>query len=237
MIKINKKMLILLAALIVLVVALVIFSSLNKTGFNDSNINSNINSNGKKQTTPTGQNQLGTVQEVTENLNGTANGALIAVGTSTELVPATPGSAALGAAGTPQTNQNFSPTNPSVTSNNPTVLSSLSSMPGTSEAPKQEVIAADKIPGEALKLTVSDAGFSPKEFTIQAGQKVSLAITSLDMNTHVFIFPNAALMGLQTMVLGQETKLLTFTAPDPGIYEFRDDIPNLRANTGKMIIK
>ena len=127
--------------------------------------------------------------------------------------------------------------NPTVTSENPAVTAALSSLPGSDAAPKQAVIKAEEIPSAAIKLSVSDSGFTPKEFTIKAGQQVSLAITAVGSSTHVFIFPMASLMGLQTMVSNQETKMITFTAPNAGTYTFRDDIPGFRENTGSMIVK
>jgi len=127
--------------------------------------------------------------------------------------------------------------NPTVTSADPAVTMALSSMPGSDAAPKQAVIKAEEIPSAAIKLSVSDSGFTPKEFTINSGQEVSLAITAVGSSTHVFIFPMASLMGLQTMVSNGETKMITFTAPNAGTYTFRDDIPDFRKNTGSMIVK
>ena len=117
------------------------------------------------------------------------------------------------------------------------VNSPLSAFPGSAEAPKQTVVTADKIPTDAIKLAVSASGFSPSSFSVKAGQSVILAISSTDTNTHVFIFPTAALMGLTTMVSGGETKTISFTAPAAGTYSFRDDIPSYRSNTGTMIVK
>lgn len=119
----------------------------------------------------------------------------------------------------------------------PSAPAQLSVMPGSPEAPKQAVIKAEEVPAAAIKLTVSDSGFSPKEFTVQAGQKASLAVTASGDNTHVFIFPNASLMALTMMVSGGETKVMEFTAPAAGTYTFRDDIPTFRNNTGTMIVK
>lgn len=128
-------------------------------------------------------------------------------------------------------------TNPTVKSPAPiTPASNLSAAPGSPEAPKQETVAVDKIPAKSIKIQVSDKGFEPKEFTVKSGQSVTLALTSTD-NIHVFLFPNASLMALTTMVLGGETKTITFNAPAAGTYAFRDDIPANRANTGSMIVK
>jgi heme/copper-type cytochrome/quinol oxidase subunit 2 len=127
--------------------------------------------------------------------------------------------------------------NPGAVSASPVVAAALSSMPGSENAPKQEVVKDDKIPAKAIKLSVSESGFTPKEFTVSSGQEVSLAISNTGNSTHVFIFPMASLMGLQTMVSAGETKVTTFTAPNAGTYTFRDDIPNFRQNVGNMIVK
>ena len=113
----------------------------------------------------------------------------------------------------------------------------LSSLPGSPEAPKQEIVATDNVPTSAVKIKVSADGFNPKTFTIKSGQSVTLALTSTDSGTHAFLFPTASLMGLTTMVSGEETKIITFKAPAVGSYSFRDDIPSFRSNTGTMIVK
>jgi len=115
---------------------------------------------------------------------------------------------------------------------------SLSALPGSPEAPKQEVIAKNKeVSAKAIKLGVSASGFSPQEFTINAGEEVILAISATDDKAHLFLFPNATLMALTTMVFGKQTKTITFNAPAAGIYEFNDGIPAYSGNTGKMIVK
>lgn len=119
----------------------------------------------------------------------------------------------------------------------PPIPVSLGLMPGSPEAPKQEQVEVKDIPAKAVKLEVSDQGFSPKEFTIAANQPVSLAITAVGSNGHVFLFPTASLMALTVMVSGGDTKVINFTAPAAGSYAFRDDIPRFRANTGTMIVK
>lgn len=114
---------------------------------------------------------------------------------------------------------------------------SLRAMPGSPEAPKQEVVAADKVPAQAIRIDISDKGFSPKEFRVKSGAEVTLALNSTDGNTHVFVFPSASLMGLTVMVLDGSIKTVTFNAPKAGSYLFRDDIPAYRANTGMMIVE
>lgn len=113
----------------------------------------------------------------------------------------------------------------------------LSAMPGSPEAPKQVVIEEGRMPEVAVKLSVSSEGFEPSEFKIKSGEKINLVLTGTDGKTHVFLFPYNSLMGLMLAVNNNESKMVTFTAPEPGTYEFRDDVPDFRANTGKMIVE
>ncbi len=114
---------------------------------------------------------------------------------------------------------------------------SLSALPISKEAPKKEAVKKDDIPAQAVRLNISAEGFSPSEFRVKAGAATTLALTATDGNTHVFIFPNASLMGLTTMVFGGETKIVTFKAPAAGSFSFRDDIPGYNQNIGTMIVE
>jgi len=118
-----------------------------------------------------------------------------------------------------------------------TFTGSLNSMPGSPDAPKQVLIDPKNVPSSAIKISVSSKGFSPKEFTVQAGKPVTLALTGTDTGTHVLIFPGSSLMSLMLVVSNSATRVVTFTAPTSGTYTFRDDIPDNRANTGDMIVK
>lgn len=113
----------------------------------------------------------------------------------------------------------------------------LNALPGSPEAPKQTEVKPNEIPAQAVKIDITAAGFSPKEFRVREGAAITLALSASDGQTHVFIFPDASLMGLTTMVLGGSTKTLTFNAPKAGSYSFRDDIPQFRANSGVMIVE
>lgn len=114
---------------------------------------------------------------------------------------------------------------------------SLSAIPNSPAAPKQEVVEANEIPAKAIKIDMTALGFSPREFRVKPGTEVTLALSSSDGETHVFIFPLPSLMGLTTMVLGGEIKTITFKVPSTGSYAFRDDIPRYRMNTGTMIVE
>lgn len=93
----------------------------------------------------------------------------------------------------------------------------------------------DAIPKGAIQLTVSDQGFSPKEFSVATGRKVSLAITSTD-GLHSFFFLQDPTLALVNATIAPEiTQLVEFTAPKAGEYIFQDQqLPN---NHGKMIVK
>ncbi len=113
----------------------------------------------------------------------------------------------------------------------------LNTLPGSPDAPQQVQVDSSQVPVGSVRLEISDRGFNPSEFTVLAGQPVSLAISAVGANTHVFIFPDSSLMGLTMMISGGETKVLNFTAPEAGNYNFRDDIPTFRQNTGVMLVK
>jgi hypothetical protein len=114
----------------------------------------------------------------------------------------------------------------------------LNTLPDSLGAPKQEFLADGNIPAGAIKLEVSDSGFTPKEFTVFAGQPVSLALKATGSNSHAFLFPDASLMALTMMIYGGDTKMINFIAPEAtGTYPFRDDIPQFRQNTGAMIVR
>lgn len=114
----------------------------------------------------------------------------------------------------------------------------LNALPGSIDAPQQLKVNDEvKVPEGAVRLEVSDSGFNPKQFTVLAGQPVSLAVSASGPGAHVILFPDVSLMGLTMMINSGDTKIVNFIAPAPGEYLFRDDIPALRQNTGKMIVK
>jgi len=115
------------------------------------------------------------------------------------------------------------------------VPASLGVPTGTKGAPKQEAVEVEKIPLGSIKIEVSDQGFKPQEFTVNAGQPISLAITSTDQNLHVMTFARGDLAGLTTVLQPGETKILNFSAPGAGSFSFRDG--TIVKNTGTMIVK
>lgn len=119
----------------------------------------------------------------------------------------------------------------------------LNVMPGNADAPTESapikspnVIAND---ANTVKMTVSSAGFNPKEFTVKPGQLVNFVLTSGDEFTHVFRFDDDALLAAVLGVAGHETRVKSWNAPKAGTYAFHCDIPShaARGEVGKMIVK
>ena len=112
-------------------------------------------------------------------------------------------------------------------------------LPGSPEAPKQSRALDEKeIPLDAVKLTVTESGFIPNEFTVKVGQAITLSLTSGD-KTHVFKFDDAGLQAVAIGVAGNETRAITFNAPTAGDYSFYCDVPGHRGRgeTGVMHVK
>jgi len=103
-------------------------------------------------------------------------------------------------------------------------------------APMEE----SEIPEEAFRITMTASGISPSSFEVDKGVKVVLSITSGDEWTHVFKFEDESLKDAVVGVAPNETRVITFYAPDePGEYEFHCDLPGhtARGETGKMIVR
>lgn len=113
--------------------------------------------------------------------------------------------------------------------------------PMSPEAPRQTPpLAKAALPESTVKLEVSASGWSPAEFSVKAGSAVTLAISSIDDFTHVFMFNDSALSAVAVGVSPQETRAITFNAPsEAGEYPFSCDVPGHagRGEVGKMIVK
>lgn len=114
-------------------------------------------------------------------------------------------------------------------------------VPGSENAPRQtDVIPASELPNTAIKLTVTEKGFSPKEFAVKAGESTTLSLTSDDSQTHILKFDSASLSAVAIGVETKQTRAITFNAPKtPGEYTFYCMVLGhaSRGETGKMIVK
>lgn len=114
------------------------------------------------------------------------------------------------------------------------------SEPGTPENPQQSSpVSESQVPAETIKLSVSAAGFTPSGFIVNAGETVSLSLTSEDQ-THVFYFEDPSLKNVAIGVGPGETRFIEFYAPtEPGEYTFYCDVPGHRARgeEGVMVVE
>ena len=115
------------------------------------------------------------------------------------------------------------------------------SVPGSPTAPQQSApIASADVPPQAIKLTVTAAGFSPSSFTVSAGKAVTVSLTSGDEQTHVFRFDDASLNAVAIGVGPGQTRVISFNAPaQAGTYTFHCDVPGhtARGETGSMTVR
>jgi len=112
-------------------------------------------------------------------------------------------------------------------------------VPNNAEIPQASTVAREKLPEGTIELSISSTGFSPNEFTVDAGQKITLAITSKD-KSHTFAFKDPTLSSIALNAGAGQTSAVNFVAPTkPGEYVFRCDLPGHEdgGEIGKMIVK
>jgi len=113
-------------------------------------------------------------------------------------------------------------------------------IPNSPEAPKSVIIAKDKLPKETLDLAIGNGKIVPSSFTVKAGSLISLAVTSVDNQVHVFGFYDEAVGAIAMGVSGGQTKAINFNVPTtPGEYTFGCGVPQHKekGEVGKMIVK
>ncbi len=115
--------------------------------------------------------------------------------------------------------------------------------PSSKEAPHESYpITKTEVPTSAIKLDVTSSSFTPKEFTVSAGQTVSLAVSNVNKTTfsEVFRFDDPSLSAVVVGLAKGETKTITFNAPTKaGKYTFYSSMFNHRAlgAVGTMTVK
>ena len=116
--------------------------------------------------------------------------------------------------------------------------------PGIGNAPSESypIASTTTLAKSTVKLLVTSSSFTPKEFTVNRGQVVSLAITNVNESTYseVFRFDDPSLSAVAIGLAKGETKLISFNAPDKaGSYVFYSSMFDHRAQgaQGTMIVK
>lgn len=116
-----------------------------------------------------------------------------------------------------------------------------SAEPGSADAPQQSApIAKNEAPAFSVKVEMGNGAITPKEITAKPGAAVTLTVTAVDAQTHVFAFRDASLQAVAVGVAPGETRLITFNAPTKaGSYEYFCNVPGhaARGEVGTMIVK
>jgi len=96
-------------------------------------------------------------------------------------------------------------------------------------------LSEKQIPDSFVRIKMDRYSADPPEFQVKSGSTVNLAVTSGDNFSHIFKFRDPELSGVAIGVGSQETRAISFQAPEPGEYEFYSDVP-FQTVTGKMIV-
>jgi len=112
-------------------------------------------------------------------------------------------------------------------------------IPNSENAPKPVIVSKEELPKEVINLEIGNGTIKPNTFSVKAGAPVSLAVSSVDSQVHVFIFSNAVVGAIAMGIGPGETKAITFNAPGVGEYAFHCDVPGHKdqGEFGKMIVK
>lgn len=118
-------------------------------------------------------------------------------------------------------------------------IASNEAVPNSPSAPKSVVIDKKDLPKEVLNLEIGNGKITPSSFSVKSGDLISLAVTSVDDQTHVFIFTDQAVGAIAMGISPGQTKAINFNAPAPGEYSFDCEIPIHKdaGEVGKMIVK
>lgn len=101
-------------------------------------------------------------------------------------------------------------------------------------------ISKADLPASVIKLDISAAGFTPKEFTVRPGAAVTISITATDAFAHSLVFDDPSLSALGVGVYSNETRAISFNAPTKaGSYIFYCNVGNHRSRgeVGTMIVR
>ena len=107
-------------------------------------------------------------------------------------------------------------------------------------APKQTgILDKASLPKTLLQVTVVNGKFTPATISATAGAPISFSLTSGDSYVHVLGFSDPALSAISILVGPNQTKAITFNAPNKaGSYTFTDSAGSGNvAASGTLIVK
>lgn len=99
---------------------------------------------------------------------------------------------------------------------------------------------SEELPESSVKVGIYEGRIEPGEFTVKAGQAVSLAVTSYSKYGDIFKFEDESLKGVSVGVGNNETRSITFNAPDElGEYIYFSNVRRQKQNgaVGTMIVE
>lgn len=97
---------------------------------------------------------------------------------------------------------------------------------------------ASSLPESTIKLTISEGNIEPAEFSVKAGQVVSIAVKSTSLYGDIFRFESPELKGVSVGVGSNETRSITFNAPaSPGDYTYFSDVRKQKQNGAVGVMK
>lgn len=111
--------------------------------------------------------------------------------------------------------------------------------PGSPNAPQQSTpITESQVPTGSVRIVMKEGSFVPRLFTIRKGEEVTLAVSSGDDRTHVFMFKDPRLSAIAIGVGPGETRLMKFAAPVAGDFEFFCAVPGHEGagESGRMTV-
>lgn len=135
---------------------------------------------------------------------------------------------------------NIVPQNQTATEIQPPIIQQPPAPAPPSRPYQSAPIQKEEVPSTAIKLVVSSEGFFPSVFMVKAKQKVTLAVTSGDTQTHIFKFEDESLSDVAVGLGPKETRTIEFFAPKKAAeYLFYCDVPGHkgRGEIGKMIVE
>ncbi len=133
----------------------------------------------------------------------------------------------------PSSVENNSPT--SIISGQPKAESQRLYLPVPSQSP---VSTEEQIPIGAVKIIGLENGFSPSEFKVKAGEKVTLALTSRIDYPVILTFYEETMPAISIGCSPRETRWITFDAPkNAGRYIFKNDVLGKSDQIGTMIVE
>lgn len=114
-----------------------------------------------------------------------------------------------------------------------------------SGAPTQsKSLVREDLSENVLNIEVSLGSFNPNIFTVEPGQAITIALTSIDEHGHSLVFRDPILKGFGIAVKSGETRAMTFNVPtEPGEYDFYCNVGGdkyghaSKGGLGKMIVK